>query len=159
MTSAEFLVMSRAAAKAHTGDLRPWAAIQIHTGTDWPDLDETGRRGCLRLNFADLEYAGDHDKDWCRAHNTALFSFRHAKRILDFVAEHAKHVEYFLIHCEAGMSRSPAVAAAVQNLMGRDGWERRSGWNRRVYQRIIRVGMRHPLYFHGLLRKREAAHE
>ena len=44
----------------------------------------------------------------------------HARDIADFVRQHRPDVGAFVVHCEAGMSRSPAVAAAIAEYLGED---------------------------------------
>ena len=75
-----------------------------------------GCRGILRLRFHDaiprpgepaeppLRYAAAKDADAVRR----------------FVDEHKGSVGAFVLHCNAGMSRSPAVAAALAEYLGED---------------------------------------
>ncbi len=44
----------------------------------------------------------------------------HAKQIAAFVLQHHKHINALVIHCEAGMSRSPAVGAAIAQALNLD---------------------------------------
>ena len=47
----------------------------------------------------------------------------HAKSIWQFVKQWQEKVETIVVHCEQGMSRSPAVAAAIcKTLGGDDSW-------------------------------------
>ena len=57
--------------------------------------------GTLRLSFADV----DHDAD------PALTSFdgTHADAIAAFVRAHRDRVQRIVVHCDAGLSRSPAA--------------------------------------------------
>jgi len=41
----------------------------------------------------------------------------HAKRIIEFVMKWKDKVNNFIIHCEAGMSRSPGVALALSEIL------------------------------------------
>jgi predicted protein tyrosine phosphatase len=43
-----------------------------------------------------------------------------ARAIWDFVLRYRDHVETIVVHCEQGMSRSPAVAAAICRALGGD---------------------------------------
>jgi len=76
---------------------------------------------------------------FCKAHKTFLFhdvtergdvnslkpvtlpivpiSEVHAKEIIDFVFKWKDRVNQFIIHCEAGLSRSPAVALALSEIL------------------------------------------
>lgn len=63
--------------------------------------------GVLRLSFPDAETASEQYPE------SALFSAEHAEAIWSFVLEHRERIERIIVHCDAGMSRSPAVAAAL----------------------------------------------
>jgi predicted protein tyrosine phosphatase len=108
---------------------RPWAAIQISSRDDFPVLDAENRVGLLRLIFEDTE---EPDKP-------ASFTAALAAEILAFVGQMWGQVEVFLIHCEAGLSRSPAVAAALCQIY----YQHDGGWfesifpNRLVYRLLV----------------------
>lgn len=86
---------------------KPWAAISISThATEFADLDAENRKGLLQLSFLDVSMSGDSFKD-------RVFSEVQAKSILEFVEQVWPEIEVLLVHCEAGMSRSPAIAAAL----------------------------------------------
>ncbi len=58
--------------------------------------------------------------------------------ICNFVRKHQQTVGAFAVHCEQGMSRSPAVAAAICEALGLDGkrfWQRHAP-NRYVYHMV-----------------------
>lgn len=61
---------------------------------------------------ADIRYEIDADR--------VMMTPEHARRIWRFVRAHREHVELIVCHCEAGVSRSPAVAAAVCHALGGD---------------------------------------
>jgi len=90
--------------------------------------------GVLRLAFPDADAAmgtiteGD------------LFSADHAEQIWRFVLSHHKQVERIIAHCDAGLSRSPAVVAAISKALTGDDVEffRRYRPNMRVYQTLLR---------------------
>lgn len=88
----------------------PWAAISISTLGDFPVLSEGNRVGLLRLVFADTLEPGKPDS----------FTQSLAVEILDFVEQMWDQAEVFLIHCEAGLSRSPAVASALSRIYYND---------------------------------------
>ncbi|MBL7044232.1 MAG: hypothetical protein ISR77_36725 [Pirellulaceae bacterium] len=108
---------------------RPWAAISITTVGDFPALSEENREGLLQLVFADTA-------DPSRADS---FTSSHAAELLDFVEEMWDRVEVLLIHCEAGLSRSPGVAAALSRIYyGDDGpWFEYDFPNTLVYQLLV----------------------
>ena len=113
---------------------RPWAAIQISHSDDHPTLSEKNRVGLLRLVFEDIEEAGKPES----------FTPALATEILDFVEKMWDKVDVFLIHCEVGLSRSPAVAAALCRIYyGHDGrWFDSIFPNRLVYQLLIETHAR-----------------
>ena len=93
-----------------------WAAIQIATEEgDWPKVNKTNQVGCLQLFFVDA----DHEifREHAERIGSKMFNEDTANQIFDFVAEmKAKGVEELLVHCEAGVCRSPAVAAALDKV-------------------------------------------
>ncbi len=88
--------------------------------------------GILRLSFADVESAGDDPR-------LVVFSEEHARSIHDFVVAHQGEIERILVHCDAGVSRSPAVAAALTRAFGQDDapWFERYRPNQRVYRGVL----------------------
>ena len=62
----------------------------------------------------------------------------HADQIRDFVRKHEHDVDLIVVHCHSGVSRSPAVAAAVSDALHLDA---RAFWqlytpNRYVYHTV-----------------------
>jgi predicted protein tyrosine phosphatase len=108
---------------------RPWAAISITTEGGFPTLSDDNRLGLLQLVFADT---ADPDR-------ADSFTVSQATELLDFVELVWDRVEVLLIHCEAGMSRSPGVAAALSRIhYGDDGpWGEYDFPNSLVYQRLV----------------------
>jgi predicted protein tyrosine phosphatase len=92
-------------------------------------------RALLRLAFADADAPTD-----ALAEGT-LFSPAHARAIWDVVEEHLPHIERFIVHCDAGMCRSPAVAAAIAKVLDGDDTEyfRRYRPNMRVYRTMLQA--------------------
>ncbi len=86
----------------------PWACISIATEEDsFVRIQRRKRRGLLQLAFADMETP---------IPGLIMFNRDHAHDILDFVTLHWPQIETLMIHCEHGLSRSPAVAAAIARL-------------------------------------------
>ena len=108
---------------------RPWAAISISTLGDFPVMSEDTRKGLLQLTFADTA-----DPDRSDSFTSSL-----ATELLDFVDEMWDCVEVLLIHCEAGLSRSPGVAAALSQIhYGDDGpWFEHDFPNGLVYRLLV----------------------
>jgi len=113
---------------------RAWAAISITSGHGHPVLSEANRVGLLRLVFDDITQA-----DTPQSFTPAL-----AAEILDFVASLWDQAEAFLIHCDVGLSRSPAVAAALSRIYyGDDGpWFELDFPNRLVYDVLVETHSR-----------------
>ena len=90
--------------------------------------------GVLRLSFVDAETPSDQYAE------DALFSPNHATKIWDFVYDHRPRIERILAHCDAGVSRSAAVAAAIARVFNGDDAEFSSGRyrpNPRVYRMLL----------------------
>jgi rhodanese-related sulfurtransferase len=108
----EAVVCSRSNAPAYHFP-EPWVAIQIagDPNKGWPEfLDRSNLVETLKLAFLDIEFAG----------RSGGISVVQANQILDFALKHLDNVSTLLVHCEAGQSRSPAVAAALSLLWGLD---------------------------------------
>ncbi len=118
----------------------PWAAISIVTEPPWPDLLEENRVGLLQLDFMDAEFVRP-TSEW--GAGLSIFDESHATQILDFVSEMWDEASCFLIHCEMGQSRSPAVAAAIENIYYGSGadqyWFNTKTPNMLVYRKILNV--------------------
>lgn len=67
--------------------------------------------GILRLQFHDINEPSDKYR---------LMSKEDAKRVVDFMYQFEQEAQMFLIHCEAGLSRSAGVAAALSWLLNGD---------------------------------------
>jgi predicted protein tyrosine phosphatase len=68
-----------------------------------------------------------------------MFEPHHARAILAFINAYP-NAERIVVHCDAGLSRSPGVAAALAKIHNGDDSEffkRHSGLNRRVYRMIL----------------------
>jgi protein-tyrosine phosphatase len=104
------------------GDLN---AVRLHTNSH--------TLGVLSLSFYDT------DNHVVYADSGRRFSIADADQILNFVGTHAKIVEEVHVHCDAGWSRSPAIAAALSKIYLNDDAEyfRRYSPNMRVYGGII----------------------
>jgi len=114
---------------------RSWAAISVSSAAHFfPTLSEANRIGLLRLVF----------EDTVERSNPASFSDRHAEEILDFVEGIWRLADVLLIHCEVGLSRSPAIAAALSRLYFDDDgpWSEFDFMNRLVYQMLVESGRR-----------------
>ncbi len=75
-----------------------------------------GLRGTLRLFFHDAEPTNG----MTLPDSIQLMTVADAERIWRFVQEHLGDIGAIVCHCEQGMSRSPAVAAALAEALGED---------------------------------------
>ncbi len=71
--------------------------------------ERAGLRGVLHVQFHD---AVPVEGEILPPH-IVLMTREHAEEIWQFVAQHQDQVGTIVVHCEQGMSRSPAVAAAL----------------------------------------------
>ncbi|MGC4044499.1 MAG: phosphotransferase [Armatimonas sp.] len=110
-----FVIYSRSQA-GKRAPAEPHATISITT----PKLPEAIlvesdlRQGVLRLSFTDTGDYGQPIRD------DILFDQVDAEAILRFADQHRHTVGCFVVHCEAGASRSPGVGAALCTLLGGD---------------------------------------
>lgn len=96
----------------------------------------TGLAAILRLAFDDAEPSAG----FSLPPNVVLMTSRHAIRIWAFVEQQrATGIETLIVHCEQGMSRSPAVAAAVCVVHGEPAGHFFSDYqpNRHVYETML----------------------
>ena len=104
----KIIVKSRRETKLMPAYSRPWACISI-TDADASDarMPTRNRVGLLRLKFDDVTVPM---QSWI------AFSTEDARRILAFAAEVWPKADILHVHCEAGISRSAGVAAALSRL-------------------------------------------
>ncbi len=103
----EIIVLSRTEAEQFECDV-PWGCISVaNTEEDFARLHRRRRKVLLQLAFADIA---------CPAPGYQLFRTSHAHDILDLVTHYWRRIRTLMVHCEAGLSRSPAVAAAIARL-------------------------------------------
>lgn len=91
-------------------------------------------RGVLRLAFPDAEAASSLHMD------ANLFSREQAEEVWGFVHQHLLEVRRIIVHCDAGLSRSPAVGAALARVLKGDDAEFFGGRyrpNMRVYRMLL----------------------
>lgn len=133
-----FEVRSRGYAQEFKSDV-PWAAISIITEHPWPNLLEENRVDLLQLEFWDISTSAE--SLGLRGEGILSFEEDHATQILDFVHDMWDQVECFLIHCDAGLSRSPAVAAAIERIYYEDDqyWFNTKTPNMLVYRKLLDV--------------------
>lgn len=108
-----------------------WAVISIH--------DPGSERAALKEGWHEILHLTFHDKeDEFLAMATGLwklFSPDQAHRCWEFVSRQQPYVKGLLVHCNAGLSRSPAIARAIcehLNLRPDDSWPSGNGLVRRL---------------------------
>ncbi len=96
---------------------------------------QSGLRDVLFLTFHDAEPSDN----FVLPPHIKLITPAQADQIRDFVHKHAATVGAIVVHCHQGMSRSPAVAAAISDALGLDGepFRRRYAPNAYVYQAVV----------------------
>ena len=93
-----------------------WAMISIATKYDWPEFDEKNCVKATRLSFEDKDPSAYLLKDDPN-NPMKLFTEKQANMVIDFVEEVKDKIEMLVVHCEAGISRSPAVAGAISKVL------------------------------------------
>ena len=114
----DFIVTDREGIERGLLIRRPYALISIcDPRKRSPRLRTSGLcRGVLRLRFHDsIPVEGLTLPDTIK-----LMTTRQAGAIWRFVRQHQDEIRTLVVHCEAGMSRSPAVAAAICRGLGGD---------------------------------------
>jgi predicted protein tyrosine phosphatase len=107
----KLLVLSKSAAVDFTSN-KPWACISIGSEDgDWPKINRCQLVDVLQVSFLDLDRLPElYDGDG------VLINDNHAKLIWDFVDVVWDKIDLLVIHCLAGVCRSPAVAAAIAKI-------------------------------------------
>ncbi|MFB3819096.1 MAG: hypothetical protein ACE147_15640 [Candidatus Methylomirabilales bacterium] len=115
----------------------PWAAISItDPGSAPAEIACPECQAILRLSFSDVDHREDD--------RAVVFSPAMAREILEFVQAWAPRVRTLVIHCEAGVSRSCATAAALARLRFGDDQEffLRGRPNMLVYRTLLEEALR-----------------
>lgn len=138
---ANFLVMNREGIQVYQED-RPHIVISISDPeTTPPNLpDNENRLGLLRLQFYDLDHTKGLSQLLRERVKDSLFTEGQAKQVLRFFREfYPTKAQVVIVNCEAGISRSAAIAAALCKIgVGHDHlYFRKYIPNRRVYSYIL----------------------
>lgn len=106
----KILILSRKHAEQFTYD-KPWACISISDKTypftahlPYPEIHTENLVDLLQLRFDDIT---DQRPGWVE------FSESHAQQIWKFVDKVWDKVDLLMIHCHAGLSRSPACGKVI----------------------------------------------
>ena len=127
----QFLVLGRAEVLTTTPEV-PYVVISItdHGAPQAIVAPSANQRGILRLQF--------HDADTAQA-DRVIITEENAQAITDFVQQHRAQAQLIICQCEAGISRSSGVAAALSKwLNGSDApFFRHYVPNRLVYRTVL----------------------
>ena len=114
----EVHVFSRAEIETGIGIKSAYVLVSIRDpGTRQAKVKrQSGLRDVLFLSFHDAEPSANFDLP----PETKPITPAQADQIRAFVRKHQSTVGAIVVHCEQGMSRSPAVAAAISDALGLD---------------------------------------
>lgn len=133
----EFIIHTRKRIESTPPPAVPHVVISITTSPhDEARIPETPAfRGILRLAFFDSDLPPEEEGP------EGLFAAADARRIWDFVLAHRAQVACVVLHCNAGLSRSPGVAAALARALDGEDAEffARYKPNSRVYRILLDV--------------------
>lgn len=89
---------------------KPWACISICNTYDGSALISVENRvDLLQLHFDDIEFERDGSE-------LKKISSEQAKEILEFSNKVWEEIELMMIHCTAGISRSPAIGQVISEI-------------------------------------------
>jgi predicted protein tyrosine phosphatase len=133
----ECLVYSRKEVETALAPSVPYIVISITTSpSDRARVPQSSQcLGVLRLAFFDVDVPVQE------AEPDGLFSVKDAQQIWDFVLPKLSQLRCIMVHCRAGKSRSPAVAAALISVLCGDALDffERYQPNTRVYRMLREV--------------------
>ena len=111
-------IMNRGTAIAYCKHEHISKTIMISISTSYIDYEEEPYIGngnnivdILRVSFVDADGVGDLDVYGNKADESMMFSDEQASQIVEFVKAHEDC--NIIVHCDAGISRSSAVAASI----------------------------------------------
>lgn len=101
--------------------------------------DSSFQLAILRLKFHDIIGAKSISLKDSSSTNEIAMSQENAQAVLNFVCEHVENAKLIVCHCEAGISRSAGVAAALSRILNtQDEFFFDNYWpNRWVYERLL----------------------
>lgn len=120
-------------------------SITSEEDVDFPDLPN--RLGLLRLHF--------YDEDRYTEHRPPM-SYLQAAKAWSFIHRYYRQVEIIALHCLAGYSRSPAMAAAIDealDIYGDNRWFRDYSPNMHVYRTMLNTIKFYDEVIEGFIKK------
>jgi predicted protein tyrosine phosphatase len=134
----DIFVYSRSALEAARPHEVPHVIISITSNADDVAYVRPNNmcRGILRLSFVDAEIPS------LLYDETDLFSQSQAAMVWTFVLQHLPEIQRILVHCDAGVSRSSGIAAALAKVLNDDDAEFFGGRylpNMRVYKILLGI--------------------
>ena len=114
----KILVAGRAEIEKGIPVRTPYVVISVYDpGKSKPNIPRAaGFRGVLFLQFHDAEPSPGFELPA----EIVLMTADDARAIWNFVRQYRNTVGTIVVHCEQGMSRSPAIAAALSRVLGED---------------------------------------
>lgn len=97
----------------------PYIVISITSSDgDFAALPECRERiACLQIKFDDINYQKSSILEKHPHNNVFPITPPNAAKILDFVFSYKDRVKDIVVHCDAGLSRSPGVALALNKIL------------------------------------------
>ncbi len=135
-----FLVLGRSEIRTEMPEM-PYLVISV-TDPDKPDAEIAAsfyQRAVLRLKFDDAVQIDIPGLEDLAAETVVELTTMEAQNILTFVRQHSEDVQLIVCQCEAGVSRSAAIAAALSRILqNEDAFFFENYWpNRKVYHTIL----------------------
>ena len=110
--------------------------ISISSSDDEPANLQQGWSAILSLVFDDIERL-----DVVRPEDEYIvFDEEIAKKIVQWIVEHKDRLDFLIVHCNAGISRSGAVAKWVALVLDLPFDDEYDLYNKHVYRTLVRVG-------------------
>ncbi len=130
-----FMVLSRDEIEEGIVVRTPYLVISIYDSNSKP---ATLIRGS---GFVDALFVQFDDTDPKYSFGKRPMTLKQGKRIWDFVQSHQNQVGTIVIHCLAGMSRSPAIALALSEKLEVESsyWRQTFNCNEHVYQTMTQA--------------------
>jgi len=127
----DLIVTDRASIERGIVVKSPYIVVSIH------DPDKPRPRIPARVGLRDVIYVAFHDAEPVEEldlpSDVVLMTADNARQIWEFVRRHIDYVGAIVCQCEQGMSRSPAVALALSELLGVSGDVFRSNYQPNLY--------------------------